>query len=166
MSQVKAIVADAAGITVTDSFTIRADVLDLFDRTFLITRVLEFLAIIVAFIGILSALMAYQLEKIKEIGILRAIGVTPRQIWGMTSLQTGLMGTISGLLAIPLGISMSVLLIKIINIRSYGWSIQMSIGAGTILEALAIAIGASLLASVYPAWKMSKTSPAEALREE
>jgi len=166
MNQVKAIVADAAGITVTDSFTIRADVLDLFDRTFLITRVLEFLAIIVAFIGILSALMAYQLEKIKEIGILRAIGVTPRQIWGMTSLQTGLMGTISGLLAIPLGISMSVLLIKIINIRSFGWSIQMAIGAGTIMEALAIAIGASLLASVYPAWKMSKTSPAEALREE
>jgi putative ABC transport system permease protein len=76
------------------------------------------------------------------------------------------MGTISGLLAIPLGISMSVLLIKIINIRSFGWSIQMAIGAGTIMEALAIAIGASLLASVYPAWKMSKTSPAEALREE
>jgi putative ABC transport system permease protein len=166
MTEVKAIVSGETGITVTDSYTIRADVLDLFDRTFLITRVLEFLAIIVAFIGILSALMAYQLEKIKEIGILRAAGVTPRQIWGMTSLQTGTMGTISGLLAIPLGIAMSVILIQTINIRSFGWSIQMTIGAGTILEALAIAIGASLLASVYPAWKMSKTSPAEALREE
>jgi putative ABC transport system permease protein len=69
MTAVKAIVADAAGITVTDSHTIRGNVLDLFDRTFLITKVLEFLAIIVAFIGILSALMAYQLEKIKELGI-------------------------------------------------------------------------------------------------
>ncbi|MDD3678331.1 MAG: FtsX-like permease family protein [Dehalococcoidales bacterium] len=166
MTAVKAIVADAAGITVTDSFTIRGNVLDLFDRTFLITRVLEFLAIIVAFIGILSALMAYQLEKIKEIGILRAAGVTPRQIWGMTGLQTGLMGAISGILAIPLGIFMSIILIQTINIRSFGWSIQMSIGASTIIEAMAIAIVASLLASVYPSWKMSKISPAEALREE
>ncbi len=166
MTAVKAIVANETGITVTDSATVRADVLDLFDRTFLITRVLEFLAIIVAFIGILSALMAYQLEKIKEIGILRATGVTPRQIWAMTSLQTGLMGAISGLLAIPLGIFMSIILIQIINIRSFGWSIQMSIDSVTILEAMAIAIGASLLASVYPSWKMSKTSPADALREE
>jgi len=166
MTAVKAIVADAAGITVTDSFTIRGNVLDLFDRTFLITRVLEFLAIIVAFIGILSALMAYQLEKIKELGILRAAGVTPRQIWSMTGLQTGLMGAISGILAIPLGIFMSIILIQTINIRSFGWSIQMSIGALTIIEAMAIAIVASLLASVYPSWRMSKTSPAEALREE
>jgi putative ABC transport system permease protein len=166
MIAVKAIVADAAGITVTDSYTIRGNVLELFDRTFLITKVLEFLAIIVAFIGILSALMAYQLEKIKELGILRAAGVTPNQIWSMTSLQTGLMGAISGILAIPLGIFMSVILIQTINIRSFGWSINMAIGAGTIIEALAIAVVASLLASVYPSWKMSKISPAEALREE
>jgi putative ABC transport system permease protein len=166
MTAVKAIVADTAGITVTDSYTIRNNVLELFDRTFLITKVLEFLAIIVAFIGILSALMAYQLEKIKELGILRAAGVTPNQIWSMTALQTGLMGTISGILAIPLGIFMSIILIQTINIRSFGWSIQMAVGAGTIIEALAIAIVASLLASVYPSWKMSKISPAEALREE
>jgi putative ABC transport system permease protein len=84
----------------------------------------------------------------------------------MTGLQTGLMGAISGILAIPLGIFMSIILIQTINIRSFGWSIQMSIGASTIIEAMAIAIVASLLASVYPSWKMSKISPAEALREE
>ena len=127
MTAVKAIVADAPGITVTDSYTIRGNVLELFDRTFLITKVLELLAIIVAFIGILSALMAYQLEKIKELGILRAAGVTPNQIWSMTALQTGLMGAISGILAIPLGILMSILLIQTINIRSFGWSIQMAV---------------------------------------
>jgi putative ABC transport system permease protein len=166
MNMVRTVVSGRPGITITDSLSIRNAALDVFDQTFLITRVLEFLAIIVAFIGILSALMAYQLEKIKEIGILRATGVTPRQIWGMTSLQTGLMGAISGILAIPLGIVMSVILIQVINIRSFGWSIFMSISAGTIIEALAIAITAALLASVYPAWKMSRISPAEALREE
>lgn len=163
---VREVVAGAPGVLVRDNMDIRQSGLNVFDQTFMITRVLEFLAIIVAFIGILSTLMAYQLEKVKEIGVLRAMGVTPRQVWGVIGLQTGFMGTLSGVLAIPLGIVMAVILILIINIRSFGWSMQMTISSGSILEALAIAIGAALLASVYPAWRMSRISPAEALREE
>jgi putative ABC transport system permease protein len=163
---VREVVAGAPGVLVRDNMDIRQSGLNVFDQTFMITRVLEFLAIIVAFIGILSTLMAYQLEKVKEIGVLRAMGVTPRQVWGVIGLQTGFMGTLSGVLAIPLGIVMAVILILIINIRSFGWSMQMTISSGSILEALAIAVGAALLASVYPAWRMSRISPAEALREE
>ncbi|MFC2026560.1 FtsX-like permease family protein [Chloroflexota bacterium] len=166
MTAIRAEVTGTPGVVVTDNINIRQAGLDVFDQTFLITRVLEFLAVIVAFIGILSALMAYQLEKVKEIGVLRATGVTPRQVWGMIGLQTGFMGAISGVLAVPLGIVMAVILIMVINIRSFGWSMQMTISIGTILEALAIAIGAALLASIYPAWRMSRISPAEALREE
>jgi len=166
MAAVRAEVDGAPGVLVRDNMDIRQSGLNVFDQTFLITRVLEFLAIIVAFIGILSTLMAYQLEKVKEIGILRATGVTPRQVWGIISLQTGFMGAISGLLAIPLGIVMAVILIFVINIRSFGWSMQMTVSLSSILEALAISIGAALLASIYPAWRMSRISPAEALREE
>ena len=166
IAAIRADVAGAPGVLVRDNMDIRQAGLEVFDQTFLITRVLEFLAVVVAFIGILSTLMAYQLEKIKEIGILRAIGVTPGQIWRLMGLQTGFIGAIAGLLAIPLGIVLAVILILVINIRSFGWSMQMTIAPGSITEALSIAIGAALLASVYPAWKMSKISPAEALREE
>ncbi|HEX78902.1 MAG TPA: FtsX-like permease family protein [Dehalococcoidia bacterium] len=163
---VRDLVDGAPGVLVRDNLDIRQSGLNIFDQTFLITRVLEFLVIIVAFIGILSSLMAYQLEKQKEIGVLRATGVTPRQIWGMIGLQTGFMGAISGALAVPLGLVVAVILIVTINIRSFGWSMQIDISAGIILEALAIAIGAAILASIYPAWRMSRISPAEALREE
>ncbi len=166
MTAARNIVDDEPGVRVRDSLNIRQAGLNVFDRTFLITGVMQFLAIIVAFIGILSALMAYQLEKVKEIGVLRAMGFTPRQVWGMVSLQTGFMGTIAGVLAIPLGLVISVLLVFIINIRSFGWSMQMTISSSTIIEAFLIAVGAALLASLYPAWKMSRISPAEALREE
>jgi putative ABC transport system permease protein len=166
LAAVRAEVSGAPGVLVRDNLDIRQSGLRVFDQTFLITRVLEFLAVVVAFIGILSALMAYQLEKMKEIGVLRATGVTPRQIWRLIGLQTGFMGAISGVLAIPLGMVMAVILILIINIRSFGWSMQMTITSGSVAEALAIAIGAALLASVYPAWRMSKILPAAALREE
>jgi putative ABC transport system permease protein len=166
LGAIRTVVGGTPGVLVRYNTDIREAGLKVFDQTFLITRVLELLAVVVAFIGILSTLMAYQLEKVKEIGILRATGVTPRQIWRLIGLQTGFMGTLSGLLAIPLGLAMAVVLIAVINIRSFGWSIQFTLATGSIIEAMAIAIGAALLASVYPAWRMSRISPAEALREE
>jgi len=92
---------------------------EIFDRTFLITNVLQLLAIIVSFIGILSALMALQLEKARELGVLRAIGMIPSQLWKMVIIQTGLMGLIAGVLAIPFGNILAYILIDIINMRSF-----------------------------------------------
>ena len=61
------------------------------------------LATIVAFIGVLSALMALQLERARELGTLRAVGMTQRQLWSMTMLETALMGSTAGLWAMPTG---------------------------------------------------------------
>src|SRR5690606_31075595 len=71
--------------------------LDVFDRTFTITTVLRLLAVAVAFVGVLSALMALQLERARELAVLRAEGLTPGQLWRYVSLQTGVMGLLAGL---------------------------------------------------------------------
>jgi len=137
-----------------------------FDRTFLITRVLQSLAIIVAFIGVLSALMAIQLERIREFGILRANGLTPRQLWAMVILQTGVMGFIAGLLSIPIGNIIAWVLIHVINRRSFGWTIHFQFMPDLVLQAMLLALFAAILAGIYPAFKLANTSPALALREE
>ncbi|MGE5679880.1 MAG: FtsX-like permease family protein [Bacillota bacterium] len=140
--------------------------IEVFDRTFLITNVLQILAIIVAFIGVLSALMALQFERSREFAILRANGLTPRQLWKLLILQTGLMGVISGILALPLGNILAWILIYVINKRSFGWTLQYMVMPEILIEALLVALFAALIAGVYPAYKMSKTSPALALRDE
>ena len=140
--------------------------IEIFDRTFIIANVLQILAIIVAFIGIFSALMALQMERSRELGVLRANGLTPRQLWGLTNMQTGLMGLVAGFLSIPLGFVLAWVLIYIINQRSFGWTLQMEINPVTFIQAVLLAVIAALLAGIYPAFKMSKTSPALALREE
>ena len=56
---------------------LRRGALEIFDRTFVITDVLRLLAVAVAFVGVLSALMALQLERARELGVLRANGLTP-----------------------------------------------------------------------------------------
>jgi putative ABC transport system permease protein len=140
--------------------------LDIFDRTFRITAVLRLLAGLVAFIGVLSALMALQLERARELGVLRANGVTPGQVWQLLTSQTGLLGLAAGLLSVPVGLALAAIMIFVINRRSFGWTIRMEVTPAVLLEALGLALAAALLAGLYPAWKMARTSPALALREE
>jgi putative ABC transport system permease protein len=140
--------------------------LAVFDRTFAITGVLRSLSVIVAFIGVLSALMALQLERGREIGVLRALGLTPRQVWAMITAQTGLMGAIAGLLALPVGLLLASVLIFVINRRSFGWTMPLDVAPLVLGQGLLLAVLAGLLAGLYPAWTMSRASPAEALRDE
>ncbi|MFQ6024741.1 MAG: FtsX-like permease family protein, partial [Acidiferrobacterales bacterium] len=147
-------------IRIRSNEALRAASLQVFDRTFAITAVLRLLATIVAFVGVLSALMALQLERARELAILRASGLTPRQVWRLVTAETGLMGFCSGLLAWPLGIAMALALILVINRRSFGWSLQVSIDPTVLIYGLLLAVVAALLAGLYPAFKMARTSPA------
>jgi putative ABC transport system permease protein len=145
---------------------LRADVLEVFDRTFAITGALQILATVVAFIGVLSALLSLQLERQHELGILRAIGLTARQLWGLVMIETGLMGSLAGLLAMPTGFTLTLILIYIINRRSFGWTLQLQIVAWPFIQAFGVSLIAAWLAGLYPAIKMGQTPAAEALRTE
>lgn len=145
---------------------LRAESMAIFDRTFLITGVLRTLAVIVAFVGVLSALLALQLERTRELGVLRACGLTPGQLWRLVTQQTALMGLTAGLLSLPVGVSMAAIMIHIINRRSFGWTLDMDLFPASLLQAVAVGIAAALLAGLYPAYRMARTRPAEALRDE
>lgn len=166
ISQIQALAAPIQDLKVQSNQALRQSTLEIFDRTFAITAVLQLLATIVAFIGILSALMALQLERSRELGVLRANGMTPRQLWLSVLSQTGLMGLTAGLLALPVGLILAVVLVYVINKRSFGWTMQLILDPNLLLQALIVAVVAALLAGLYPAWKMGRTSPALALREE
>ncbi len=154
------------GITMRSNTDIRDRSLEIFDRTFAITHVLRLLTIGVAFVGILSALMALSLERRAEYAVLRSLGITPSELRKLLFMQTGLMGIIAGILALPLGVAMSKILVSIINVRSFGWSMEYAIPTNVLLESLVLAIIAALLAGLYPAHKLSRLSPAEALRHQ
>ncbi|HSH79617.1 MAG TPA: FtsX-like permease family protein [Herpetosiphonaceae bacterium] len=145
---------------------LRKATLEIFDRTFAITSVLQLLATTIAFVGILSALMALQLERARELGVMRANGLTPRQLWGVVLGQTGLMGFTAGLLALPVGVLVASVLVYVINRRSFGWTLELAITPGILLQAMVLALTAALLAGFYPALRMARTPPALALREE
>ncbi len=160
--------AVAAGyeVEVQSNRALRAGVFEVFDRTFQITIALRLLATLVAFIGILSALLSLQLEHIREYGVMRATGMTPNQLRGYTFIQTGLMGTVAGILAIPIGIVLAMVLVYVINVRSFGWTMQFTIITGEVAQAFAVALVAALLAGVYPAIELARMNVSRAVRSE
>lgn len=158
--------SDGQALSIQSNRTLKETSMVIFDRTFRITAVLRMLAALVAFIGVLSSLMALQLERARELGVLRANGLTPGQVWQLVTSQTGLMGLAAGLLSQPVGLTLAAIMIFVINRRSFGWTIRMEIAPGILVEAALLAVAAALLAGLYPAWKMARTSPALALREE
>lgn len=158
--------AATQALNVRPNVRLRESSLEVFDRTFAITRVLRLLALVVAFVAVLSALMALQLERERELGLLRATGLTPGQVWGMVGSQTGLLGLVAGLLAVPLGLLVAVLMIEFVNRRSFGWSMDFDPSPELLVQGVVLALASALLAGLYPSWRMARTSPAEAMRGE
>ncbi|TVR19983.1 MAG: ABC transporter permease [Anaerolineaceae bacterium] len=153
-------------LSVQSNRDLRVGVFDVFDNAFAITVALRLLATLVAFIGILSALLSLQLENTRQYGVLRANGMTPRQLWDFTLIQTGLMGLVAGLLAIPIGLALSLVLLFVINVRSFGWTMDFYWVPREFIEAFMVAVVASLVAGVYPGIRMMRLVTARALRSE
>ena len=158
--------AGRSDVLVQSNEALRRGSLEIFDRTFAITSALRLLAIIVAFIGVLSALLSLQLERARELGTLRATGMTRRQLWGLTLLETGLMGATAGLMALPVGYALAWILVYVINVRSFGWTLTMDLRPEYFIQALLVAVGAALLAGVYPSIRVGNMEIASAIREE
>jgi putative ABC transport system permease protein len=161
--------ARAAGgqeIVVRSNRALREASLEIFDRTFAITGVLRTLTVAVAFIGMLAALMALQLERAREIAVLRTLGLTPRQVWGLVTVETGLMGLLAGALAVPGGLMLAGILVFVINRRSFGWTMPIDPSPAILLQGVALSVLAAVLAGLYPAWKIARALPAAALRDE
>lgn len=164
--QLQQAVSGIQRLAVRPNQVLRQEVLTVFDRTFAITGALQLLSTVVAFIGVLSALLSLELERQRELGILRSIGLTTRQLWKLILLETGLMGTVAGLLAMPTGYVLALILVYIINLRSFGWTLQMNVEPAPFFQALAISVSAALLAGLYPAYRISRMLASEALRSE
>ena len=138
----------------------------IFDRTFRITEVLRYLSLLVAFIGVFSALMAIQLERRREYAVLRAIGFTGRQLTGLILLQSGMLGLLAGLMALPTGMAMAWVLTDAIQLRAFGWTMQYLVTPGPLLLSVTLGVAAALLAGIYPAWRAGRQDPAPQLRED
>lgn len=129
------------------------------------------IALVVASIGIMNTMLTSVMERTREIGIMKAIGATTRDIMSIFIIEGALMSSVGGIIGIILGVFGSQALTLILG--SF-----MSMGAGgsfqlvpiititTVVLAIAVSLIVGILSSLYPAWKAARMSPIEAVRYE
>lgn len=153
-------------IFVEPFYNLRNEIIAIFERTFLITIALQILSAVVAFIGIINAVVSILLDRLHEIGVLRANGMTRGQLLRMMMTECTAMGMIAGLLAIIPGIVLSWLLIHVVNKRSFGWSFDLVLDGGILAQGVILALVAALIAGLYPALKTTRMKISDILYSE
>jgi hypothetical protein len=124
------------------------------------------LALLVAFVGILNAMLMSVTERFREIGTMKCLGALDGfivKLFLIESLFQGVVGTILGVIA-GLGLSLVSL------IGTYGRFVWIDFPwsqlAGAVALCLAIGVGLTVAAAVYPAWQAARMQPIEAMRVE
>jgi len=145
---------------------LRNEILKIFDQTFAITYSLEFIAIFVAFLGIINSLNALIMERQRDIGILRAVGGFRKQVQKTVLIEAGMIGFFSHLLGLIAGFLLSLLLIHVINKQSFGWTIQFSIPLWSLIQFWVMVMVTSTLAGFIPARRAAKMNAVDTLRME
>ncbi len=165
-AQIEKIVGAVQPVTTISNGELRAEILDIFDRTFRVTYVLELIALCVAVLGIVNTLITAILERQREIATLRALGASSTQIQQLVFWESGYLASLGAILGVMGGLALSVLLVKVINKQSFGWTIQLMIPSITIVEAVCVAAIAGILAGYIPARWAAKQPIADGLRYE
>ena len=132
------------------------DVLE--DITRLVTGI-GVLALLVGAFGIANIMLVSVTERTKEIGIMKSIGATNREILSLFISESALLGIAGAVIGIPLGLAVG-----------YGGAVYADVGFAIPVDwvALALVMGIviGVVAGVYPAWRAARVDPIEALRYE
>ena len=145
------------GITVVTNRALRSEVLRIFDGTFAITWALEVVAIAVAVMGIVATLITVIDERRRELAVLRLAGASRGQVLRMIVAEAAILGAIGQALGLIAGLALSIVLVDVINVQSFGWSIQFHAPLVFLLQLTLVLIVVTALAGVIPARRAART---------
>jgi putative ABC transport system permease protein len=154
------------GRTIVSNSRMRKDILHIFDKTFAPTATLKGVSLLVALLGVATALMAILMERSREMKVLEYLGLTPGELGRMNIYQALIMGLASFLLSAACGLILSLIIIFAINYRSFGWSIDVHVNGWVFVKTFFLTGMACLAASLYPTYRLARASAPPALEEE
>ena len=129
--------------------------MDVFDRTFLVSRSLTSVALAVAVLGLYAALTALQASREREFQLLGAIGYGRAETWRLAVAQASILGAVAAVSAVPLGFGIAWLLCNVVQPLAFGWSIHLRADLAAIAVPVVLGIVGATAAGVVPAYRSS-----------
>jgi putative ABC transport system permease protein len=152
--------------TIASNTKMREDILVIFDRTFAPTATLKGVSLLVALLGVATALMAILLERSREMTVLGYLGLTPMETARMNVHQALVMGVTAFLIASVCGVILTYVIIHAINYRSFGWSVDVHLDPWVFARTFGLTMVACLASALYPSYRLVKARSSLALHEE
>jgi putative ABC transport system permease protein len=148
------------------SWEFKREVRKMLDQIFIFDHLLNIITLTIASLGIIITLLASVLERTREIGILRSIGMLKKQVSRIVILESVLLGVVGGSLGCVAGLILGWMTLEGFYRADYGGSAEFFIPYVSIAWALVMSAGLSALAGIYPARRAAKTNITEALSYE
>ncbi len=145
---------------------LRTEVIRIFDRTFAITTALQLVAAAVAVVAVLTVLFAIVNERRRDLALLRALGGSPGQVRAVVLSEAALLGLTGAAGGLVIGLAIGVVLVKVVNLQSFGWTLRFLPPAGAIAVTAAGVVAACVAAGLAPAAVAGRASPREELHGE
>jgi putative ABC transport system permease protein len=136
---------------------------DALDRIFRLLDALALIAVLIAGLGMVNTFSMSVLERVREIGVLRATGMTSSQVWGMVVVEAGILGIVGALIGAVVGLVVGALLVAWSN---GGFGLVLDPPWLSIVLAVIFGVLVSITASIYPAGLASRLSIVRALQHE
>ena len=152
------------GRNLMDQVTLKAESKRIFDRTFAVTAALNAFTLGVAGIALLTSLLTLSNSRLPQLAPLWAIGITRRRLAAIELLKTLSVALITTLLALPLGLMVAWCLIAVVNVKAFGWRLPFHVFPLQLLQLLAVAMAAALLAALVPVLKLARMQPARLIK--
>jgi putative ABC transport system permease protein len=124
--------------------------------------VLLALSVVVSVFGIVNTLVLAVLERTRELGLLRAVGMTRRQVRRMVRHESIIVALIGAVLGLAVGLFLAALVTGALADEGLSFAVP----AGTLAVFLLVAVGAGMLAAILPARRASRIDVLEALQYE
>jgi putative ABC transport system permease protein len=127
------------------------------------------ISLLVAGIAIMNIMIVSLIERTREIGILKALGMKSRTVLTIFLGESVIIGVIGALVGIALGWALANIVAKLLASGAFGGNgfiVTPLLTPEVFLGALGFGVGVSVTFALYPAWRASKLKPVEALRYE
>lgn len=143
---------------------LRRNILRIFDETFAITTVLLFISLLIAALGIATTLTILVLEREEQFQTMIATGASTGQIRAVISWEAVMMIVLGEVLGLACGFLLSLLLIFVINLQSFGWTFVYSVDWIALIASFPLVCATALLAAVPAAQIVFRRPAAMVLR--
>lgn len=126
-----------------------------------------FISLFIGGIGIMNVMLAAINERIREIGVRKAVGARGSDIFLQFLVETALVSSIGGLIGLALSVGITSAVSHVMaGSRMGGGMTDMSVSPSVMLAGFVFSVGIGILSGVYPALRASRLDPIEALRYE